>query len=328
MARIYVSRNIPDEGLLLLTSAGHEVIVNPDDRVLTKKELIAALTEHQPDALLCLLTDTIDDDVLSSAGSKLKIVANYAVGFNNIDIDAAKKRGIIVSNTPGVLTDAVAEHATALIFAIARRVCEADQYAKAGRYKGWGPFLFLGSQLKGKTLGVIGLGRIGTGVAERMVKGMGMRVLYNDRKAHADFEKEMGGEFRSIDDLLAESDVVTIHVPLTEKTRHLINAERLAKMKPSAFLINTARGPIIDEKALLAALEAKRIAGVAIDVLECEPSLDCDPTDHLELKTFPNVIITPHIASATIEARQAMSRIAGENIVAVLSGKDPVTPVG
>ena len=327
MATIYVTRNIPDEGLELLRANRHDVIVNPDDRVLSKKELIAALQEHQPGALLCLLTDTIDGDVLDAAPA-LKIVANYAVGFDNIDVAATKERGIIATNTPGVLSGAVAEHTIALMFALMRRVCEADRFAKAGRYIGWDPMLFLGSQIHDKVLGIVGLGRIGMNVAKRAISGMGMKVLYHDRKTHADFEKEYGAEFRALDDLLAESDVVTLHVPLTDQTRYLINAERLAKMKKTCYIINTARGPVINEKALLEALDANRIAGAAIDVLECEPSIDCDPTDHLELKAFPNVIITPHIASATIEARQAMSCIAAENIIAVLSGKPAKTPVG
>ncbi|MDO8621935.1 MAG: D-glycerate dehydrogenase [bacterium] len=323
MPTVYVTRRIPDEGLKLLAARSCRVVVSPHDRVLTKEELVAAIREHRPEALLCQLTDRIDGDVLEAGNPNLKIVANYAVGLDNVDLPAAKARGVIVTNTPGVLTDAVAEHTVALIFALARRIPEADAYAKSGRYTGWDPFLFLGTELKGKTLGVIGLGRIGIGVAERCVKGMGMRVLYNDPKTNPDFERELGGQFRSLDDLLRESDVVSIHVPLLKTTHHLINAERLGRMKPTALLINTSRGSIVDEAALLDALESKRIAGAALDVFECEPSIACRADDHLRLKAMPNVILTPHIASATVEARQAMSRLAAENILAVLEGREP-----
>lgn len=327
MPTVYVSRRIPDAGLKLLTSKGHRIIVSPHDRVLTKEELVAAIREHAPDALLCQLTDRIDGDVLDAGKPNLKVVANYAVGLDNVDLAAAKQRSVIVTNTPGVLTDAVAEHTVALMFALARHVCAADQYAKSGRYTGWDPFLFLGTELKGKTLGIVGLGRIGFGVAERCVKGMGMRVLYNDPKTNADFERQFGGEFRSFDDLLRESDVVSLHVPLLPSTHHLINAERLGRMKRTALLINTSRGPIVDEAALLDALEQKKIAGAALDVFECEPSITCKADDHLRLKAMPNVVLTPHIASATVEARQAMSRLSAEHILAVLEGRTPPNEV-
>ena len=329
MPTIYVSRRIPDAGLKLIEGAGHRVVVNPHDRVLTKEELVAGIREHRPDALLCLLTDRMDGAAMDAGKPNLRVIANYASGFDNIDLAAAKQRGILVTNTPGALsTDAVAEHTVALMFALARNVCVADQYAKSGRYRGWDPFLFLGSQLSGKTLGIIGLGRIGFGVAMRCVRGMGMRVLYHDPKVSAEFEQAFAGRFRALDDLLREADVVSLHVPLLPTTHHFMNAERLSRMKPTALLVNTARGPIVDERALLEALEAKRIGGAAIDVLECEPSIDCDPTDHLALKAYPNVIITPHIASATIEARQEMSRMAAENILAVLEGRTPPNVVG
>lgn len=327
MSTIYITRRIPDEGLKLLAAKGHRLVVNPHDRVLLKEELVAALKEHRPEALLCQLTDRIDGDVLDAGKPTLKIVANYAVGFDNVDVAAAKQRGVVVTNTPGVPTDAVVEHTIALIFSLARHVAAADQYAKSGRYKGWDPFLFLGMELKGKTLGIVGLGRIGFGVAERCVKGMGMKVLYNDPKTNPDFEHEFGGRFRSLDDLLRESDVVSLHVPLLPTTHHLINAERLGCMKPTSLLINTSRGPIVDEAALLDALDRKTIAGAALDVFECEPSITCRADDHLRLKAMPNVILTPHIASATVEARQAMSRIAAENILAVLEGKAPPNKV-
>jgi lactate dehydrogenase-like 2-hydroxyacid dehydrogenase len=323
VSTIYVSRRIPDAGLKLLEARGHRVVVSPHDRVLTKGELIAALQERHPDALLSQLTDHVDGDVLDAGKPNLRIVANYAVGTDNIDLAAAKQRDVVVTNTPGVLTDAVAEHTVALMFSLARRIPEADQYAKSGRYTGWDPFLFLGIELKGKTLGIIGLGRIGFGVAERCVRGMGMRVLYNDPRTSPDFERELGGQFRSLDDLLRESDIISIHVPLLPTTHHLMNAERLRSMKPTSLLINTSRGPIVDEAALLDALERKQIGGAALDVFECEPSITCKADDHLRLKALPNVILTPHIASATVEARQAMSRVAAENILAALEGHQP-----
>lgn len=328
MSTIYVTRRIPDEGLRILEAKGHRVIVQPEDRVLATDELVAALRAHRPDALLCLLTDRIDSAVLDAGAPNLKVIANYAVGFDNVDLAAAKARGISVTNTPGpLITDAVAEHTVALLFALARHVTVADQFAKSGRYGGWDPFLFLGPQLRGKTLGIVGLGRIGFGVAERCVKGMGMRVRYHDVKPNPDFERTYGGEFRSLDDLLAESDAVSLHVPLLPTTRHLMDAERLARMRPHALLINTSRGSVVDEAALLDALEGGRLGGAALDVFECEPSIACRTDDHLRLKALPNVILTPHIASATVEARQAMSRIAAENILAVLDGREPPNAV-
>ncbi|MBI4434046.1 D-glycerate dehydrogenase [Candidatus Uhrbacteria bacterium] len=320
MATIFVTRRIPDAGPKLLTERGHHVITGRTDRGLTSEELTDAVREHQPEALLCMLTDRIDEAVLAAGAPHLKIVANYAVGVDNIDLTSATSHGVIVTNTPDVLTEAVAEYTLALILALVRRVCEADRFAKSGRYRGWDPLLLLGNTLQGKTLGVVGLGRIGRGVAERCARGLGMRVLYHSTKTDAAFEQRTGGQFRTLDDLLAEADVITIHTPLTPQTHHLLNATRIARMRPTTYLINTARGPIVDESALIEALEWNRLAGAALDVFECEPSLACSVDDHLKLKTLPNVILTPHIASATTEARQAMSRVAAENILATLEG--------
>jgi len=323
MAKVYVTRKVPDAGLALLKKKKHTVTVNPDDRVLTKPELITILERERPDALLSLLTDRIDAGVFAAAPT-LKIVANFAVGFDNIDLAAAKKAGVAVANTPSlVVADSVAEHTFALMLALAHRVVESDSFARSGRYKGWDPNLMIGTLLAGKTLGVIGLGRIGRGVAGRAVKGLGMRALYTDMKPSPDFESEFDAKFVKQDALLKESDVVSLHVPLTEKTRHLISTDSLALMKPTAFLVNTARGPIVDEKAVLTALAARQLGGFATDVFECEPSIDCDPYDHLELKAMPNVVMTPHTASATLEAREDMARLAAENIIAALEGKTP-----
>ncbi len=320
--KIYVTRKIHDAGLKMLKDKGYEVVVNPDDRVHTKPELIAALKNERPDAMLSLLTDTIDGEVLDAA-PQLKIVSNYAVGFDNIDLDAAKRRNIPCSNTPSdMVSDSVAEHTFALMLALAHRVVEADSFARSGRYRGWDPFLMTGTLLKGKTLGVIGLGRIGADVVKHSW-GIGMKVAYYDVKPNPDFEKQYGARFLTMEKLLKESDVISLHVPLLPATRHLLSTKQFNLMRPNALVINTARGPVVDEKAVLQALHDKKIAGFATDVFECEPSIDCDPYDHLELKALPNVIMTPHIASATAEARQAMSEVAAANIIVALEGKTP-----
>ncbi|RJQ36726.1 D-glycerate dehydrogenase [Candidatus Parcubacteria bacterium] len=315
--KIFITRNIPDRGIKLLQERGHEVTVSSEDRVLTKEELIAKLKAGGYDAVLCLLTDKIDADVMDAAGKQVKIFANYAVGFDNVDIKAAAERAIFVTNTPGVLTNSVAEFAFALILAIAHRIPEADRFSRAGKYQGWEPELLLGQEISGKTLGIVGLGRIGSRVAFH-ARGFEMPTLYYDVVRNEAFEKESGAVFSAnVDDVLREADIVSIHVPLLPTTKHLINAERLALMKPTAYLVNTSRGPVVDEAALLDALRAKRIRGAALDVWEFEPKLTPGLT---ELDT---VILTPHIASATDQARQEMSRIAAENIIAALEGKTP-----
>jgi glyoxylate reductase len=320
--KIYVTRRIHEKGIQMLRDKGYDVAINPEDRVHTKTELIAALLAERPDGLLSLLTDQIDAQVLDAA-PQLKVIANYAVGFDNIDLETAKKRNLPVTNTPSdVVSDSVAEHTFALMLALAHRLHEADAFTRAGRYKGWDPFLFNGILLKGKTLGVIGLGRIGADVV-RHSWGIGMKVCYHDMKPNPDFEKQYDAKFLSQEDLLKTSDVVSLHVPLLPSTRHLLSDKEFAMMKPTAFVINTARGPCVDEKAILRALTGKKIGGFATDVFECEPSIDCDPYDHLELKALPNVLLTPHIASATEEARADMSKVAADNIIAVFEGKTP-----
>lgn len=323
--KVFVTRPIPDAGLNILAKAGYDVDVYEKDALIPRKELLRRVKGI--DGLLSLLTDKIDDEVFKAAGPNLKVVANYAVGFDNIDLPAAKARNIIVTNTPAPeVSVTVAEHAFALIMTLAHRVTEADAYAKAKKYKGWSPNLLLGTDVYGKTLGIVGLGRIGMELAQRAVKGFKMNVVYTDMKRNPEFEKEYGSRPMPLDQLLQVSDFVSLHVPLLPTTRHMISTAEFALMKKTAFLINTARGPVVDEKALLRALATKRIAGAGIDVFECEPAIDCDLSDKLELKAFPNVVLTPHTASATIEARQAMSRVAAENIVAVFSGKPPLNP--
>jgi glyoxylate reductase len=270
------------------------------------------------DALLSVLTEKIDAEVMDAGLPTLKVIANYAVGFDNVNLPAAKEKNILVTNTPGVLTNTVAEHTFALMLAIARRISEADRFSRAGQYTAWGPQLLLGSDLSEKTLGIVGLGRIGSRVALHAAKGFGMKIVYTDPKPSAEFEKAMGAEYvATIEELLPQSDFVSIHVPLLDSTRHLINADRLKMMKPTAYLINTSRGPIIDERALAQALAEGWIQGAAIDVFEFEP--DITP----ELKSLENIIITPHIASATLETRQQMSTLAANNIIEALEGRTP-----
>ncbi|GMR18979.1 MAG: D-glycerate dehydrogenase [Patescibacteria group bacterium] len=315
MSRVFVTREIPDEGLKLLEGKV-DLEVYDKDQVIPRAQLLEKVKGI--DALLPLLTDKIDAELMDAAGPQLKVIANYAVGFDNIDVKAATQRKIYVANTPGVLTEAVAEHAFGLLLAIGRRIPEADRFTRAGNYKGWEPMLLLGTEIKGKTLGVVGLGRIGSRISEMAVKGMGMKVIYYDVKQNADFEKEFEATYKSkLDDLLSEADFVTIHVPLLPATRHLIDAEKLSLMKKTAYLINTSRGPVVDEKALVEALKSKTIAGAALDVYEEEPRLAPGLAD------LENVVLTPHTASATNEARGAMSTLAAQAILDVLSGKPP-----
>jgi len=318
--KIFVTRKIPNRGIEMLQSAGHEVVVSPHDRVLTPDELISG--GQEADAVLTQLMDKITRDVLAAWKPSVRIVANYAVGYDNIDVPAAKELGIIITNTPDVLTETVAEHAFALMLAIAHRVVEADKFMRAGKYIGWEPELLLGTDLSHKTLGIVGLGRIGSRVAHHGAKGFGMRVLYYDVKRNESFEKEMQAEFReTAEAVFQEADFISIHVPLLPTTRHLVNADLLRKMKPTAYLINTSRGPIVDEHALAEALRDKVIKGAALDVFENEPAIE--PM----LKDLDNLIVTPHIASATEETRQKMGEVAAQNIIAVLENKAPANPV-
>jgi len=315
--KIYITRQIPETGIKKLKDKGYEVVISPKDKVLTKKELIAAIKGKNYDAVLCLLTDKIDDEVLAAAGPQVKIFANYAVGTDNLDLKAAQKRGIIVSNTPGVLTETVAEFTISLIFAITKRIVEADEFNRRGKFAGWAPMLFLGSDLKEKTLGIIGLGRIGGEVARRMHDGFGMNIIYFDAKQNEELEKIYHVKYADLETLLKTSDIVSIHVPLLPATKHLIGSKQLAMMKKSAYLINTSRGPIVDEVALVEALRNKVICGAAIDVYENEPALTPG------LAKLDNTVLTPHIASASFETRSKMAEMAAENIIAVLENKTP-----
>lgn len=317
MTSIYVTRRIPERGLQKLYDRGFELVVSDKDGVLTKEELVSALKQKSYDGVLCLLTDKIDSEVFDAA-PQAKIFANYAVGFDNIDVAEAHRRNIVVTNTPDVLTDTVAEHTVALMLAVTSRIAEGDRLVRAGHYDGWAPLLLLGTDLKGKTLGILGAGRIGARVAHVCVHGLGMRVIYYDLKKSPAFEASCGAVFYAdTESILREADVISIHVPLLNSTRHLLNAERLRIMKPTAYLINSSRGSVIDENALVLALQEGVIKGAALDVFEDEPRLAPG------LSECENVVLTPHIASATDETREKMSGIAAENLSAFFDGKVP-----
>ena len=315
---IYVTRKIPESGLNLLRKKKYELDISEKDGVLTKDELINELKRKPYDGVLCLLTDKMNAEVFEAAGPQLKVAANYAVGFDNINLEDAKKHNVFTTNTPDVLTETVAEHAFGLILSIAQRITEGDRFTRAGKYKGWAPMLMLGNDVSHKTLGVLGLGRIGSRVAHHGARGFDMNVIYYDVKRNEAFEKEYGAEFvADPEELLKRADFISVHVPLLPTTKHLINAERLKMMKPTAYLVNTSRGPVIDEAALVDALKNKVIRGAGLDVFENEPRLTPG------LANLENIILTPHAASATEETRAKMSEVAALNIIDALEGGRP-----
>ena len=313
--KVFVTRRIPEAGLEMLKDKV-ELTINSNNRVLSRQELLDGVKDV--DGILSLLTDKIDAEVMDKAPN-LKIIANYAVGFDNVEIPEATKRGIVVTNTPDVLTETVADFTWALMLSASRRITEADHYTRSGQFVGWDPLLFLGYDIFGKTLGVIGFGRIGQAVARR-AQGFNMRVLYFDQippKGAIDpYYKKVG-----LDELLKESDFITLHVPLNKDTHHFIGAKEFAMMKSSACLINTARGPVVDEEALVKALKTKRITGAALDVFEQEPKLADG------LSALHNCVLAPHIASASLETRSKMATMAACNLLAVLDGQAPLNPV-
>ncbi len=317
MPTIYVTRRIPENGLAMLREKGFTLDVSEKDGVLTKDELLGALKAKPYDGVLCLLTDTINAETFEAVPSA-KIFANYAVGYNNIDVPAAKTHGVAITNTPGALTNTVAEHAMALIISATTRTAEGDRFVRAGKFAGWGPMMLLGMDLTGKTLGILGAGRIGSRLAYHCQKGFDMNVVYYDVKRNEQFEAETGAKFcATVDEVLKGADVVSIHVPLLDSTKHLINADRLTMMKPSAYLVNTSRGPVIDEVALVEALRNKTIAGAGLDVFENEPALAEG------LAQCENVVLTPHTASASVPTREGMAKLAAENLIAFFEGKTP-----
>lgn len=311
---VFITRRIPEEGIRIVAECC-EVEVSEYDGVLPREVLLEKVRGR--DGILCLLTDTIDREVMEAAGPNLKVIANYAVGYNNIDVEEATRRGIMVTNTPGVLTETTADLAWALMMSVARRIVEADRFVRAGKFRGWEPMLFLGTDVFGATLGLVGFGRIGQAMARRAL-GFNMRVLYYDLvRAPFHVEKELRAEFRALPELLQEADFVSIHVPLTKETYHLIGEKELRLMKKEAYLINTARGPVVDEKALVRALKEGWIRGAALDVFEREPEIEP------ELLELDNVVLAPHIGSASYATRTKMAVMAAENLVRALRGEIP-----
>jgi glyoxylate reductase len=319
MARIFVSSSLPGDALDRLRAVGEVVVDEGGVASETFAANVATL-----DAIVSLLTDRIDQHLLDRA-PRLRVVANVAVGVDNVDLAACRARGVVVTNTPGVLTEATADLAFGLLLAASRRIAEGDRLVRAGKWTGWTPTFLLGARVHGSTLGIVGLGRIGQAMARR-ARGFGMHVLYTQRtRLDANMERALGARYVALDDLLAASDAVSLHCPLTPETRHLVNAARLARMKPGSVLVNTARGACVDEAALAAALAlpegARRIAAAGLDVFEDEPRV------HPALLALENVVLAPHIASADRPTREAMARLAADNAVAVLSGEPPPSPV-
>ncbi|MCC6139840.1 MAG: D-glycerate dehydrogenase [Nitrospira sp.] len=313
---LYLTRLLP-EPVLAALRAEYAFVSEPLDRAPTTDECLRGFA--QADAVICTLADPVTGELLAAA-PRLKIVANYAVGYNNIDLAAAARHGIIVTNTPDVLTDATADLTWALMLAVARRVIEGDRWARSGTWPGWAPTQLLGTDVTGKTLGIIGMGRIGQAVALR-AQGFRMPVLYSSRRPCSSPFGSATWMHRPLEEVLTQADFISLHVPLSDTTRHLIGARELAMMKPTAFLLNTSRGPVIDEAALLAALRQQTIAGAGLDVYEREPLIAQG------LEALPNVVLLPHLGSATQQARIKMGMLCVENIAAVLGGRPPLNPV-
>jgi glyoxylate reductase len=313
MTKVFVTRALPPPGLDMLREK-FKVTVNPHDRVLIKDEILEGVKDSE--ALVCLLTDTIDKDIID-AGSNLKIISNYAVGYNNIDFTYATEKGIIVTNTPGVLSETTADLAFSLLVSAARRIPEGDKFMREGRFAGWAPELMLGTDINGKTLGIIGLGRIGKLVAKRAL-GFDMKVLYKSANRNPDAEKELGIQYAEVDDILKEADFVSLHVPLIPATKGLIGERELALMKPSAYLINTSRGEVVDEPALIQTLREKRLRGAALDVFWGEPT-----NINSELYELDNVVLAPHMGSASLETRSKMAKMAATSVIDTIEGRNP-----
>ena len=310
--RIFITRAIPHRGIQMLRDQGYVVDGHDTEKAFSHKQLLAALRKHPYDAVLCLLTDTIDASVYDAVPNA-KIIATYSVGYNNMDVAEAKKRGIAIANTPGLSGLAVAEHAIALMLGLTTRIVEADAYTRKGKYKGWSPMAFMGTDLTGKTIGLVGCGAIGAEVARVAHVGFNAPILYHDVNRNEKLEQLYGATYcADLPTLLRQADIVSLHVPLLPSTQHLMNAKTLAMMKPSAFLINTARGPVVDEKALVEALKKGTIAGAGLDVFEHEPKVSA------ALRKMKHVILTPHIASARASARNQMAEVAAQNIIDVL----------
>lgn len=316
MKKILITDLIPEVGVTLLKEH-YEVTMNTSDNNMTKEEMIH--TFNQYDAIVTSLSNSIDKDVIHACPN-VKIMANYAVGYNNIDIESAVKQGLIVTNTPDVLSDTTAETAWSLVFAVSRRIVEADRYIRNGEWNKFSSNLFLGRDIFNKTLGIVGAGSIGRRFAEK-ARGYHMTILYYNRHRDLAFEKQYNATYVSMEQLLSDSDIVSLHCPLNEETHHLIGEEELSLMKETAILINTARGAVVNQEALIKALKENRLYGAGLDVYEDEPHI---PEDLLALD---NVVLLPHIGSSSTETRNRMSELVAHNIINVLEGRPPITPV-
>ncbi len=313
--KIYITRNIPEVGLKILRDKGFDLEIYGEEHAPAHDELLENLKKAEYDGVITLLTDKVDASFFDAVPTA-KIVANYATGFNNVDVEESKKRGVVVTNTPGVSALAVAEHTVALMLALTTRLVEGDLFIREGKFKGWTPYNFVGTDLGGKTVGLVGVGNIGAKVAH-ILKGFGVNIIYNDIAKNEKIESDCGAVFHpDVNELIKVADIVSLHVPLMDSTRHLINESHLKMMKPTAFLINTSRGPVVDEVALVSALQNKVIAGAGLDVFEFEPNL----TEGL--KDLDNVVLTPHIASARESARNDMAVLAAQSIVDFFDGNE------
>lgn len=317
---IYITRKIPEPGLKLLDEKGIKYDIGNFKKPPTVKDLKKELQKKNYAGVVSFLTDKIDREIME-AFPEIKIYSNFAVGYDNLNVEDAKARGIFLTNTPGTSAMAVAEHTVALMLALTTRLVEGDEYMRRGKYKGWDPNIFIGTDLRGKVIGLIGAGQIGTEVAKMLRYGFGANIIYSDIKRNTDLENIDGIIKRETEEVLRESDIVSLHVPLLPTTKHLINSETLKTMKPTAFLINTSRGPVVDEKALIEALEKDIIRGAGLDVFEFEPKLSKG------LTKLPDVIITPHIASSRQSAREMMSIIAAQNIISYFETGKPINNV-
>jgi len=310
---VYVTRQIPEAGLAILREHCDRVDVSPQDCPLDRRVFLAQVKGR--DGVVCQLTDLVDEEVLQAAGPQCRVFANFGVGFNNIDLEAATRHGALITNTPGILSDTTADLAWSLMLSVARRIVESDRYCRSGKWTGFSPMLFLGHDIHGATLGIVGAGRIGTAAGLRST-GFNMKLLYFDDREN-DVLNKVGGKRVGLGTLLQESDFVSLHVPLLDSTYHMIGRDALAMMKPTAYLINTARGPVVDEQALVEALREKRIAGAGLDVYENEPELAPG------LAELENVVCIPHLGSATHATRSRMSVMVAQNVVAALKGETP-----
>lgn len=319
--RIYITRQIPDIGIQMLKDKGYEVTVGKEKAPLAQKDIINILQKAEKkgepyNVLLTLLTDKIDKNVYDIAPS-LKMVSNYAIGYDNVDVKEACHRGVVVTNTPGDYMGSISEHVVAMTLSLCNRIAEADHFVRKGRYKGWDPMLMIGHDVSERTIGIIGAGRIGEKVAYTFNKGFGCKIIYVDQHKNENIERDCGAiKAENINDLLKQADIVSLHVPLTEQTHHMVNQDFISKMKKDAFIINTSRGSVIDEKYLYQALKRAEIAGAGLDVFEFEPKVVKG------LTKLGNVILTPHIASASIKARDIMATVAAQNIIDFIEGRE------